>query len=330
MSRCFPFPPPGYERNHIRIPISDKAPLIDSIKREEERRKEKKREKKERKKREKIEKSSQNEEIEKKERSKKEKKEKSSVNGDAEKKRHSHKEDGVRGDPKFLPYQLPYQRKGENAVEQLERSGLTEEHGQHASLPKLYDSSDSTQNSGKRKKHISSLDESQKQKGSTLLRIRLPPPVKHKDPEEVIRREQPCSARGTELFAVGKMADNGPSPSLVQSCSVSGRSEVPARDSSKAADADADTDAKLKVCKSNSLSDVKLSLREVIENWVPPSIQFHDTETDDLEWLFSTRKPKRFKSSDVALCNEVVSNNWPRARYLPEAEIYALPYTVPF
>ncbi|MBA0608225.1 hypothetical protein Golax_019052, partial [Gossypium laxum] len=140
MSRCFPYPPPGYVKNGIR----DEA-LIESIKikREEEKaKKERKKEKKEKKE---------------KKREKKER-DKSRDSGEAESKKHGHKkrhkderskEDQKGGDR---------QKKRENEVECFEKSTLTEEHGQ-AVGPQ--NSSDSTLNSSKRQKLSSPPDSGQ-------------------------------------------------------------------------------------------------------------------------------------------------------------------------
>ncbi|XP_039069682.1 UPF0329 protein ECU05_1680/ECU11_0050-like [Hibiscus syriacus] len=109
MSRCFPFPPPGYVKNGIR----DEA-LIESIKlkREEEKaKKERKKEKKDK---------------------KREKKEidKARNSGETESKKHGHKkrhkdersQEGKKGGD--------CQKRRQNEVECFEKSTLTEEHGQ--------------------------------------------------------------------------------------------------------------------------------------------------------------------------------------------------------
>ncbi|PIA55439.1 hypothetical protein AQUCO_00700023v1 [Aquilegia coerulea] len=266
---------------------------------EKERRKEKKREKKEK---------------------KKEKKEKSGINGDDDKKSHGRKEVGSANHKS-----CDFQKKIEYETEQLERSGLSEEHGLPSCIPNLCDSSDSTQNSGKRKRHSSISKGSHNQ--STMLRIRLPL-VRHRDPEELLSKEQLCSTSGANGITANKMADV--SPNIKHLCSVSGRTEVPAQSCSEPAPA-ASAAALLNLCNSPSLlSDAQL--RDIIENWVIPPIQNQCTDVDDQSWLFdmpSKREPKRSKVSDVATCYD--GSMWPpRACYLPEADIYALPYTVPF
>ncbi|CAN6563391.1 unnamed protein product [Malus baccata var. baccata] len=161
MSRCFPYPPPGYVRKGIHD-----EPLIDSIKlqREDEKaKKEKKREKK---------------------REKKEKK--ARENGEPENKKHSqkkrHKDERHQEDKKGTDHG----KKRKHETEYLDKSGLTEEHEQPVGSQ---NSSDSTVDSNKRQKQESPPDG--RHNSASILRIRLPL-QRHKDPELLPREEQPC------------------------------------------------------------------------------------------------------------------------------------------
>ncbi|TQD76750.1 hypothetical protein C1H46_037701 [Malus baccata] len=160
MSRCFPYPPPGYVKKGIR----DEA-LIDSIKlqREDEKvKKEKKREKK---------------------REKKEKK--AQENGEPENKhshKRRHKDERHQKDEKGTDHG----KKRKHETENLDKSGLTEEHEQPVGSQ---NSSDSTVNSNKRQKQDSPPDG--RHNSASILRIRLPL-QRHKDPEMLPREEQPC------------------------------------------------------------------------------------------------------------------------------------------
>ncbi|KAF9587420.1 hypothetical protein IFM89_002601 [Coptis chinensis] len=279
MSRCFRFPPPGYKK----ILEEEKGSVV-IIKRErdqaeKERRKEKKREKKEQKKREKIEKK------------KREKIEKLGANGEVEKKKQSHKEEGGHTEHKVT---LCKEMK-ECEIEQLERSDLSEEHGQPAGILNLCDSSDSTQKSRKRKNRS------------------LPSDGNH-------------NQRGTEIIAQ-KMADISSNLTIKQPCLDSGRIEIAVQDSVKHAAV-----AKLSTRKSIT-PQTDVQLRETLDNWVPSAVQFEQMDAENLEWLFdmppSKHEAKRSKVSDGASCRENPSL-WPRACYLPEVDIYALPYTVPY
>lgn len=78
-----------------------------------------------------------------------------------------------------------------------------------------------------------------------------------------------------------------------------------------------------------------LLYRNLIENWVPPQMNELLAETGDEDWLFGSKTKKAEGSETRRICrDESVSSCsaslWPRAQYLPEVDLYALPYTVPF
>ena len=73
----------------------------------------------------------------------------------------------------------------------------------------------------------------------------------------------------------------------------------------------------------------------LFQNWVPPPLAGAGFLSEDQDWLFSSELQeersvsKRVKPiSGVLRCSN--PSLWPLAQYLPEAELYALPYTVPF
>ncbi|KAI3913970.1 hypothetical protein MKW98_010782 [Papaver atlanticum] len=306
MSRCFPYPPPGYEVKKNGVLDLD---LLESIKRDSEKiKKERKKEKK---------------------RDKKLKKEKSKESGDTQKKERSHekrhKSDGKAGDSL---------KRKELESEQLEKSCLTEDQGQPANTQNLYDSSDSTLNSNKRKRHSSPSDVSRSSGNSVLIKlplqkhkdIELPtsnsvliksPLQKHKDIDLRTSNEQACSVSGrTEIITIAR--DEFPSlRASKQSCSTSGRNELHVQDDVHVP------------------RGTDLQFRDLIENWVPPTLQLYRTDFDDQEWLFEMNpqrrhEAKRLKPSSIDIDSCRGSSGWPRACYLPAADIYALPYTVPF
>ncbi|KAM7514045.1 hypothetical protein LguiA_003628 [Lonicera macranthoides] len=244
MSRCFPYPPPGSSGKRLY----DEA-LIESIKLQRERekskaerKKEKRRENKE-KKREKREK-------------KREKKEKAKLNPS----KTSHDQQARKLDESSADY----------GAEQLERSDLTEEYGQPVDSNNPCNSSDSTQNSNKRKRDSSS---------SNGDHIRTPL-QKHKEADALASKEQLCSPK----------------------------------DSTPIGSATSFEDEMRRLC------------------WVFPPLKNEEPEFDDLEWLFRRKiqnSEKKFRSGrEVSCCGN--STLWPRAHYLAEADIYTLPYTVPF
>lgn len=88
------------------------------------------------------------------------------------------------------------------------------------------------------------------------------------------------------------------------------------------------------LCASESLP-VELQYRNLIKNWVPQPLRCEHADLDDQGWLFRTRKNHRCgvgtSKSSLDCSTFEGSSLWPpRACYLPEAEIYALPYTIPF
>ncbi|KAE8010651.1 hypothetical protein FH972_007004 [Carpinus fangiana] len=322
MSRCFPYPPPGYVKNGIR----DDA-LIDSIKIQREEEKAKKERKKEKK------------------RVKKEKektREKAHGNGEIDNKKHRHKkrtreersqEDQKGGDPlKRRKYE----------TDNLEKSSLTEEHGRPVGSQ---NSSDSTLNSNKRQKR--SLPSNGKHDSGSVFRIRLPL-QRHKDPEVLLSKEQPCSSseRTEAAFAQG-VYESAPSPGRdpgEHCCSTSGnvsqqltfklsKEPFPSSQASKIS-AHKTEPAALPIASGSGSSLLPSPLRYLIQNWVPPPIQSECFESDDLEWLFESKQNgnqavERYEVGTDGLYNQN-STPWPRASYLPEADIYALPFTVPF
>ncbi|KAF9589794.1 hypothetical protein IFM89_028729 [Coptis chinensis] len=155
-----------------------------------------------------------------------------------------------------------------------------------------------------------------------MLRIRLPL-QRHKDPEKLVIKEQLCSTSGGTEIIAQKMADISSNLTIKQPCLDSGRIEIAVLDSVKHAAV-----AKLSTRKSIT-PQTDVQLREMLDNWVPSAVQFEQMDAENLEWLFhpSKHEAKRSKVSDGASCRENPSL-WPRDCYLPEVDIYALPYTV--
>lgn len=79
----------------------------------------------------------------------------------------------------------------------------------------------------------------------------------------------------------------------------------------------------------------ELLYKNLIENWVPPQLQDACIDTEDQDWLLSGKNKdlqseKRRISRDDGMSCSSTSTLWPRAQYLPEVDVYALPFTVPF
>ncbi|GKV44106.1 hypothetical protein SLEP1_g51325 [Rubroshorea leprosula] len=316
MSRCFPYPPPGYVKNGIH----DEA-LIKSIKlkREEEkarrdRKKEKKREKK--------------------------KKERAREDGEIERKKQSHRKrhrDERTQDPKGSDHQ----KKGETEVENNEKSSLTEEHGQALGSQ---NSSDSTLNSNKRQK-LSSPFDSRHHPGSKF-RIKMPS-QRHKDPEVLPSKEQPFPAFGriNDVYVQGiNGATLRPGKELGEDpCSTSQNASpkvtlklnknVPFQSSCASersvSKAEATLTAKLCSCCPPTITS---QFKNLVEDWIPP--QMESSGVEDKEWLFQRVQnlrtaAKRTELENVGLSQENLTH-WPQAFHLPDVDLYALPFTIPF
>ncbi|XP_038994775.1 splicing regulatory glutamine/lysine-rich protein 1-like isoform X2 [Hibiscus syriacus] len=325
MSRCFPYPPPGYLKNGIR----DEA-LIESIKikREEEKaKKERKKEKKDKKEK------------------KREKKERDKAPdiGETKSKKHGHKKRHKDERSQEAQKGGDYQKRRENEVECYEKSTLTEEHG-HAVGPQ--NSSDSTLNSSKRQKLSLSPDSGHN--SGRIIRFRLLS-QRHKDPEVLPRKEHPCSTSGKidEAFVQGtqenvprtgteleehpcstaniELPELNPKLSKEKPLSSSGVSESVARS--------AQASLPTSLCSSCSPT-LALGFKNLVEDWVVPTQQTELTSFVDEDWLFRRKRNLNsgFKSSKDGNIgsSQMKSTSWPHAHFLPETDLYALPFTVPF
>lgn len=81
------------------------------------------------------------------------------------------------------------------------------------------------------------------------------------------------------------------------------------------------------------LSPSEIKYRNLIENWVPPSFHGGCADLDDQDWLFERKQ----LNCDAGKCKADYDgltygspSPWPRMHYLPEVDMYALPYTVPY
>ncbi|VFR03575.1 unnamed protein product [Cuscuta campestris] len=78
----------------------------------------------------------------------------------------------------------------------------------------------------------------------------------------------------------------------------------------------------------------EMRYRDLIEKWIPPSLN-DDLDSLDQDWLFNRKRDTcaKKKQQPISTPNMLCSASalWPpRAQFLPDAEIYALPYTIPY
>ncbi|KAL8030731.1 hypothetical protein ABFX02_14G304600 [Erythranthe guttata] len=86
----------------------------------------------------------------------------------------------------------------------------------------------------------------------------------------------------------------------------------------------------------NSAQTLELRYKNLLEGCLPSLTQYARMDTEDLDWLMQgknedvrTRKRQRFERGDCTSFSKR-SELWPRAEYLHEIGIYALPFTVPY
>lgn len=88
---------------------------------------------------------------------------------------------------------------------------------------------------------------------------------------------------------------------------------------------------------SRKRSSAESAYEALFEKWVAPPLLL-EQQTDDEEWLFGTTRKQDGRSSTMANNNALStvsscgrsSNLWPRGQYLVDADVYSLPYTIPF
>ncbi|CAA3021496.1 Hypothetical predicted protein [Olea europaea subsp. europaea] len=326
MSRCFPYPPPGYSLSR-----AGNEALIESIKLQkereksnEERKKEKRREKKEK---------------------RKEKKEKTNENSRGK----SHNVDNACvGENIWMDSRGGLLHKGKKAeIEQLEKSSLTEELEQPACSRIPSSSSESTENSNKRKRRTSSIGGSNSL--GNIIKIRLPSRKKN-EPDASFDKPQLCSTSGRMDIPVQRKDEIAVRASRGTVCSTSQGTHnlvrgVPAgTDKELVFSASRQTEAAAHVKLGSSfgasaaltpMQRLELQYKNLVENWVPPDLHTLANDLDDQEWLFQRKDKdvcavKRIRSSaDAISCSNSLAL-WPQSRYLPDADICALPYVVPF
>ncbi|KAL7587889.1 hypothetical protein Lser_V15G36740 [Lactuca serriola] len=403
MSRCFPYPPPGYSRNGATYEA-----LIESIKLQKENDKAKSEKKKEK-------------------RAKKEKKEKKEKRKDSEKSKLQKNPNESQQDShskQFPPLNI---KRKEHTIEQLEKSDLTEEHGQPVDSHKPSYSSDSTQNSNKRKRddpvvhddsnHVKPIKIRlfKKQKGPDSINetscsvsgridqqnlsnvpllqsnsnsingqrtpISNPIPVPVPVPVPSIRKTRipvtstsydrkqsaPVSLQSRKgdvaVLHSSRQQQTIPIPGyrrpLEQVISTLSPSPIPPSAPSVSRKLDASmvsssgrmtTDEIKLQNKKDPITEIPLNVgpttrfekklqkkhlkyEKLIGSWVPPVLEAQvAADGGDDDWLLGSRKTRGGARSamkdDVETCREVT---WqPCARFLVEADVYALPYTVPF
>ncbi|KAG0488516.1 hypothetical protein HPP92_007327 [Vanilla planifolia] len=220
----------------------------------------------------------------------------------------------------------------------LERSGLSEEHNPPAFVLNPSSSSESTHNNGKR---IGLADpEPQKKSQGLVLRFKLPL-KKCNDPEPPSCSTDVCCS--SQVFRSSNIQE-------FPSKSDLGRKEVPSSKHDQLHSAIErpgfsgrtflDEDFTQAYSGRHSQKSEERLYWDLMSNWKPIPIYSEEANAGEEDWLFAATKQSQRgeastqdSSSGVAehvSCPSTASSLQPRACYLPEHDIYHLPYVVPF
>ncbi|KAG2266712.1 hypothetical protein Bca4012_075821 [Brassica carinata] len=308
MSRCYPFPPPGYVRNETR----DES-LIGSIKGTKE---EVKRDRKHKKDKKRKERDTEADNSSKKHRHHKRRRKDESVNA-------SKKFDDGRG------------LVTNNELECLEKSSLTVELEHQTSSQNSCDS---------RPNHIQSplLPDGRQYGSETSIRVLVHGKEhEHQDAEVMLTNKD-----HSESLA-HTSANEAPLDPLIV-CQEKRKREITTKLSKEKNTVPLESDRQIskplgkethqetvgasKLCR-KCPSSTAVRFLDLIENWAPDLVESKLIDTEDQElWLVMKVGAKRHHHQ---VNNQTTSNGrssivWPTARFLPEAELHALPFTVPF
>lgn len=177
-----------------------------------------------------------------------------------------------------------------------------------------------------------------------IFRIRLPI-QKHKDPEVQSSNGQPCSALGGTTASVPEMCgrthnhgrregEHLSSASGISSQSLGLRSGSRNPCSSAPVVEILGQKPEKEPASGNDASPLELRYHDLFDRWVPPQILGQSPPSDNEDWLFEAKQsrnalPRRCETNGS--CRSLVSSvSWPRACYVPDVDVHALPFTVPF
>ncbi|GMJ07023.1 hypothetical protein like AT1G20100 [Hibiscus trionum] len=222
--------------------------------------------------------------------------------------------------------------------DQLEKSDLTEEH-EH---PVCY-ISDGSQNSHKRKRETVPHSECRVDGKKIKIRFSLKKPC---GLDASISKESACSSSGRSEFnqELSSVTSVASAPELElqldddrkvychssePSCSGA---LVPQEELWHNAESnETGSSSSGTMAKNNKIPKAVVQYKTLIEDWLPPLLlpELNDYENGD-DWLLPKKLPGKLakRLDGRVLFSDSIS--WPRAHYILEAEIYALPYTVPF
>ncbi|XAR64210.1 hypothetical protein NMG60_11024466 [Bertholletia excelsa] len=240
---------------------------------------------------------------------------------------------------------------------ELERSGVTEDHEPPVCLQKPCNSSDSTDNSNKRRQLLPITGISAH---GNILKIRLSAQNQPKTDDVVskvrlcsasaitdstgpqlsttLRNDQGCSISGIaqdSLFRAPVASDPQGSTSGIAPNSVFRAPVVSTHQGCSTLEIAQDSLFRAPVASSHrerKIQKAESLYHELVESWVPPALETLQMDLDEEDWLFQSKRRtdgERPKTCGDAACASSGSM-WPQATYLAEADVYALPFAVPF
>ncbi|KAG2321200.1 hypothetical protein Bca52824_014413 [Brassica carinata] len=211
--------------------------------------------------------------------------------------------------------------------EQLERSCLTEECVNHHHVGYL---SDGSQNSKKRRRKAPVVVESSNIKAKETEVVGKPLRIrfvfkKPKEPEVVVPhppQEDPvCSTSGIDRPLETSSSVSGHEEKLLLSCPESDKAAVP---------------SELKKKKKHRISK-ESRYSSLFDEPVLPCISLEEEDNNSDDWLLGARRQEKPPPAQSCMNEDVVTNMqksgdscFPRPQFLPEVEIFSLPYTVLF
>ena len=180
----------------------------------------------------------------------------------------------------------------------------------------------------------------------SIIRIRLPIRRQNDDPEVIMmtttnkdQQKKPCPSLEIKLDTVKNVTRE---QQQQHPCSTSKAHEERRKD--QIVRTKVGKERKLSSTTSSGLCrlcppSMAVQFLNVVENWVPNRVELTNSEDDECWWFM--KKPSSQKFDATERCKQLNRNNeskqaisssmaWPCARLLPEADVHALPYTVPF
>ncbi|XP_010533881.1 PREDICTED: uncharacterized protein LOC104809551 isoform X2 [Tarenaya hassleriana] len=213
---------------------------------------------------------------------------------------------------------LPF-KKIQDESEQREKSGLTEEHEQPQNLCYL---SDGSQSNNKRKRQEPPAVDSHIKGKPLRIRFVFRKP---KEPEAVPQEERVCSpsvARDTNV-----------------SCVPSGKTSEEEENLPSTSRGDESIAITIDTKRKKHKRSKESRYNALFEGWVPPPLcpSVLDIDDEDQDWLFSSKRQGQSTAETVETDKDMTMNLVssgdplrPKAQFLSEVGIYALPYTTPF